>query len=154
MAATPAATVALTGPPAPQRRYWSPWRVLFLVGSAATLYLLLPKILDVLDRWTELQTISKPWFVVMLGFEIGSFFCMWWLIRVALPQADWFTAGTSQMAGRRGDQGRSRRGRHRRRAAVPDAGRQWGADGHGGLDDGRHLDRVHRDPVRPALPSP
>jgi uncharacterized protein (TIRG00374 family) len=92
-------TDGLTGPPAPQRRYWSPWRVLFLIGSAATLYLLLPKILDVLDRWTELQTISKPWFVVMLGFEIGSFFCMWWLIRVALPQADWFIAGTSQMAG-------------------------------------------------------
>ncbi|HET9555764.1 MAG TPA: hypothetical protein VFS70_01410, partial [Actinomycetota bacterium] len=58
----------LTGPPAPTRRYWSPLRLLFLVFSAATLYLLLPKILDVLDRWTELQTISWPWFVVMLGF--------------------------------------------------------------------------------------
>lgn len=87
------------GPPAPQRRYWSPWRVLFLVGSALTLYLLLPKILDVLDAWTELRTISWPWFIVMLAFELGSFVCMWWLIRVALPQTDWFTASTSQMAG-------------------------------------------------------
>jgi uncharacterized protein (TIRG00374 family) len=90
---------ALTGPPAPQRRYWSPWRVVFLLFSLFTFYLLLPKVLDVLDRWTELQTISWPWFVVMLGFEIGSYTCMWWLIRVALPQADWFTAATSQMAG-------------------------------------------------------
>lgn len=86
-------------PPAPQRRYWSPWRVLFLSVTAFTLYLLLPKILDVLDRWTELRTISWPWFVVMLGFQVGSFACMWWLIRVALPQTDWFTAATSQMAG-------------------------------------------------------
>jgi uncharacterized protein (TIRG00374 family) len=87
------------GPPAPQRRYWSPWRVLFLVGSAFTLYLLLPRVLDVLDAWTELRTISWPWFIVMLVFELGSFVCMWWLIRVALPQTDWFTASTSQMAG-------------------------------------------------------
>jgi uncharacterized protein (TIRG00374 family) len=35
----------------------------------------------------------------MLAFEIGSYTCMWWLIRIALPQADWFTAATSQMAG-------------------------------------------------------
>src|SRR6187397_205832 len=87
------------GPPAAQRRYWSPWRVVFLFFSAFTFYLLLPKVLDVLDRWTELQTISWPWFIVMLGFEVGSYACMWWLIRVALPQADWFTAATSQMAG-------------------------------------------------------
>jgi uncharacterized protein (TIRG00374 family) len=86
-------------PPAPQRRYWSPWRIVFLFFSLFTLYLLLPKVLDVLDRWTELKTISWPWFVVMLGFEIGSYTCMWWLIRIALPQADWFTASTSQMAG-------------------------------------------------------
>jgi hypothetical protein len=91
--------VGLTGPPAPTRRYWSPLRLLFLVFSAATLYLLLPKILDVLDRWTELQTISWPWFVVMFGFQVGSFVCMWWLIRIALPQTDWFVAATSQMAG-------------------------------------------------------
>ena len=88
-----------TGPPAPQRRYWSPWRIAFLVFSAATLYLLLPQVLDVLDRWTELDAISWPWFVVMLGFQVGSFTCMWWLIRIALPQTDWFTAATSQMAG-------------------------------------------------------
>jgi uncharacterized protein (TIRG00374 family) len=88
-----------TGPPAAQRRYWSPWRVVFLVFSLFTLYLLLPKVLDVLDRWTELRTISWPWFLVMLGFEVGSYACMWWLIRVALPKVDWFTAATSQMAG-------------------------------------------------------
>ena len=88
-----------SGPPAPQRRYWSPWRVVFLFVSAVTLYLLLPRILDVFDAWTELQTISWPWFVVMAGFQLGSFVCMWWLIRIALPQADWFTAATSQMAG-------------------------------------------------------
>jgi uncharacterized protein (TIRG00374 family) len=88
-----------TGPPAPKRRYWSPWRIIFLLFSLFTLYLLLPKVLDVLDRWTELKTISWPWFVVMLLLEIGSYACMWWLIRVALPQADWFTASTSQMAG-------------------------------------------------------
>jgi len=88
-----------TGPPAPQRRYWSPWRIVFLVFSALTLYLLLPKVLDVLDAWTELRNISWPWFLVMLAFQTGSFVCMWWLIRIALPQIDWFTAATSQLAG-------------------------------------------------------
>ena len=90
-----------SGRPRPrhERRYWSPWRLVFLLFSAVTLYLLLPKVLDVLDAWTELQSISWPWFVVMLGFEVGSFACMWWLIRIALPQTDWFTASTSQMAG-------------------------------------------------------
>lgn len=86
-------------PPAAQRRYWSPWRVVFLVFSAFTFYLLLPRLLEVLDSWPELASISWPWFIVMLGSELGSFACMWWLIRVALPQTDWFTAATSQMAG-------------------------------------------------------
>ncbi len=87
------------GPPAAQRRYWSPWRVLFLIVSALTLYFLLPKIVDVFEGWDELEEISWPWFVVMLGFQVGSFTCMWWLIRIALPTTDWFTAATSQMAG-------------------------------------------------------
>jgi uncharacterized protein (TIRG00374 family) len=82
-----------------ERRYWSPWRILFLLFSAFTLYLFLPKVLDVLDEWPELTTISWPWFVVMFLLQVGSFACMWWLIRVALPETDWFTAATSQMAG-------------------------------------------------------
>jgi hypothetical protein len=31
--------------------------------------------------------------------EIGSFMCMWWLIRIALPGVSWFTAGTAQLSG-------------------------------------------------------
>jgi uncharacterized protein (TIRG00374 family) len=82
-----------------ERRYWSPWRVVFLLFSLTTLYLLLPKVLDVFDRWPELATISWAWFVVMFLCQVGSFACMWWLIRIALPETDWFTAATSQMAG-------------------------------------------------------
>jgi len=82
-----------------ERRYWSPWRIVFLIFSMLTLYLLLPKILDVFNKWPELSAISPAWFVVMFLCLIGSFACMWWLIRIALPETDWFTAATSQMAG-------------------------------------------------------
>jgi uncharacterized protein (TIRG00374 family) len=82
-----------------ERRYWSPWRLVFLAVSALTLYALLPKLLDVLDQWPELTSISLPWFVVMFLCQVASYACMWWLIKVALPEVDWFTAATAQLSG-------------------------------------------------------
>lgn len=55
------------------------------------------RVLDVLTSAERLRTIRVGWFVVMVGLEIASFACMWWLIRIVLPGVSWFVAGTSQL---------------------------------------------------------
>jgi uncharacterized protein (TIRG00374 family) len=79
--------------------YFTKGRILFLFVSAATLYALAPKLLDVFAETPNLTRLSWPWLVVMVVVEIGSFVCMWWLIRIALPDVSWFVAGSAQLSG-------------------------------------------------------
>jgi hypothetical protein len=79
--------------------YFTKGRIAYLLVSAATLYALAPKLLDVFAETPNLTRLSWPWLLVMVIVEIGSFVCMWWLIRIALPDVSWFTASTAQLAG-------------------------------------------------------
>lgn len=93
-------TVADPGtPPDEKPTYFTKGRIAFLVVSGITLYLFAPRLIDVFAETPNLTRLSWPWLIVMVGLEIGSFVCMWWLIRIALPTVSWFTAGTAQLAG-------------------------------------------------------
>ena len=99
--ATLGATMPL-GPPIeaePARPPWWRilWRLLFLLLSAAALYVLLPQLLDVWDQIPKLGDLNRIWFAAVILLEAGSFACQWKLTRTALPMVSWFVAGTAQL---------------------------------------------------------
>jgi uncharacterized protein (TIRG00374 family) len=83
--------------PATPSTRWSLTRALFLLLSLVALYVLFPRLADVLSTAPRLRHVSPEWFVVMAVLMTGSFFCQWALIRCALPQVSWFVASTAQM---------------------------------------------------------
>lgn len=74
-------------------------RVILLLVTAVSLYLLLPKVLDVLSSWPALRGINLLWLALAVCFEALSFVALWTLQRIALGTRSWFAVGTSQLAG-------------------------------------------------------
>jgi len=72
-------------------------RVAMLAVAAFALYGLAPQILDMWATVPRLLGLSFLWFAVMLVLMAGSYACVWWLTRIALPQVSWFVAATSQL---------------------------------------------------------
>ena len=68
--------------------------VLLLSLFAPTIF---DKLLEVLSEAERLRTISPGWIVLMLVAEVLSFACLWWLMRILLPEVSWFVAATSQL---------------------------------------------------------
>lgn len=73
------------------------WSGLMLSIGAAALYVMQDQLREVLQSGDRLRTIRPGWFLVMLGLELASFTCLWWLTRIVLPQVSWFLASTSQL---------------------------------------------------------
>lgn len=69
----------------------------FLALAVTALYLFSPQILDVVTSAERIRTIRPAWFLVMVLLEVLSFTCVWWLIRIVLPEVSWFVASTSQL---------------------------------------------------------
>jgi uncharacterized protein (TIRG00374 family) len=74
-------------------------RVAFLIFALATLYALAPRILDVWSELPQLQRVHFWWFPVMFVLEAASMTCVWWLVRIALPQVPWRVAATAHLTG-------------------------------------------------------
>ncbi len=72
-------------------------RGVFLALGALSLYMLHPKVIEVVSSAERFQTIHARWFVVMLAMEAASFVCTWWLLRIVLPRVSWFVSATSQL---------------------------------------------------------
>jgi hypothetical protein len=73
-------------------------RVLALCVTAASLYLLLPSLLQVFSSWRQLQRLSPYWIVPAVLCEAASFVSLWGLQRIALRTKSWFAVGTSQLS--------------------------------------------------------
>ena len=73
-------------------------RVVLLLVTAVSLYLLLPKVLDVLSSWPQLRGINLLWLGLAVCFEALAFVALWTLQRIALGTRSWFAVGTSQLA--------------------------------------------------------
>jgi uncharacterized membrane protein YbhN (UPF0104 family) len=73
------------------------WRIVLLLVSAVSLYLLAPKLIDMFTSWPKLKTLEPWWVLLALGFEAMSFVSLWELDRIAFRTPSWFTVGTSQL---------------------------------------------------------
>ena len=73
-------------------------RILLLLVTALSLYLLAPKVISVLASWPQLKTLKPGWLALAVLFEVMSYLSLWTMQRVALHATSWFAVGTSQLA--------------------------------------------------------
>ena len=73
-------------------------RILMLLLTAVSLYLLFPALVSVLGSWKDLERVNPLWFVAVVTTETLSLVCFWNLQRIALRTKAWFSVATSQLA--------------------------------------------------------
>jgi putative heme transporter len=84
--------------PPPARRAIA-GRLVFLLVTLVSLYVLWPSLLKVFSAWPELLTLNPGWFVVMFLAELASYGCIWALQRLALRTQAWRPVITAHLAG-------------------------------------------------------
>jgi hypothetical protein len=93
---------AVTDPGRDRGRRMTGWqiakRVLLLIVTGLSLYLLAPKVISLLASWPQLKTLKPGWLGLALLFESMSYLSLWSMQRVALHATSWFAVGTSQLA--------------------------------------------------------
>jgi uncharacterized protein (TIRG00374 family) len=93
----PASELLVTIPPASRKGVAG--RVALILVAGISLYVFAPSLVDVYSSWDEVVTLQPLWLLAILGFQVASFSCMWFLQRMALRTTDWFGVITSQLAG-------------------------------------------------------
>jgi hypothetical protein len=86
-------------PPRPPRITGPRRRLIGLIATAIGFYVVWPALLHTVEASTEVSTIRAWWFVLMAVLEVGSFFCVWWLLALSLRTSRWYLVITSQLAG-------------------------------------------------------
>jgi uncharacterized protein (TIRG00374 family) len=90
-------------PPREEPKRGKPWRVIFrvvlLLATAVSLYLLFPSLVEVFTQWRSLGELSPWWLLLAVLFEATSTTALWELWRIALRTPSWFGVGTAQLAG-------------------------------------------------------
>lgn len=72
-------------------------RIALLAVGGISLYLFLPRLLDVFEQAPQLENIQWRWFLLMGALMTGAFVALWELTRIAVPGISWFVASTSQL---------------------------------------------------------
>jgi uncharacterized protein (TIRG00374 family) len=73
-------------------------RGLLLAITAVSLYLLAPALIGVFGAFDELDEINPLWFLAMVALQVGSFACMWGILRLAVRAHHWRPVILSQLA--------------------------------------------------------
>src|SRR5829696_4914688 len=73
-------------------------RGLLLAVTGISLYLLAPALIAVFGAFDELDEISPLWFAAMVALQVGSFGCMWGILRLAVRAHRWGPVISSQLA--------------------------------------------------------
>jgi uncharacterized protein (TIRG00374 family) len=73
-------------------------RGLLFAVTAISLYLLAPALIGVFGAFDELDEISPLWFIAMVALQVGSFACMWGILRLAVRAHHWTPVILSQLA--------------------------------------------------------
>src|SRR5829696_6654024 len=73
-------------------------RGLLLAVTGISLYLLAPALIGVFGAFDELDEINPLWFVAMVALQVGSFGCMWGILRLAVRARQWGPVILSQLA--------------------------------------------------------
>ena len=74
-------------------------RLVFLLITLISLYVLWPSLLKVFRAWPELLSLNPAWFPVMFAAEVASFVCIWALQRLALRCREWRPVIAAHLAG-------------------------------------------------------
>lgn len=74
-------------------------RVVGLIITAVTLYLVAPSVLEVLGSFDQVSRLQPLWLLLVFGCQVASFACLWSLQRLILRTPAWFPIVTSQLAG-------------------------------------------------------
>ncbi|HEU5214280.1 MAG TPA: YbhN family protein [Gaiellaceae bacterium] len=85
------------------RGHRKPWRVivrvLLLLATAVSLYLLFPSLVELFTQWRSLGELDPWWLLLAVVFEAASVMSLWEVQRIALRTPSWFAVGTAQLAG-------------------------------------------------------
>jgi uncharacterized protein (TIRG00374 family) len=73
-------------------------RGLLFAVTAISLYLLAPALIAVFGAFDELDEISPLWFLAMVALQVGSFACIWGILRLAVRTDQWRPVILSQLA--------------------------------------------------------
>jgi uncharacterized protein (TIRG00374 family) len=73
-------------------------RGLLFAVTAISLYLLAPALIGVFGAFDELDEISPLWFLAMVALQVGSFACMWGILRLSVRAHEWRPVILSQLA--------------------------------------------------------
>jgi putative heme transporter len=73
-------------------------RILALALTGLVLYGVAPAVVDVLGGWRNLDEVAPQWWIAVLLTQVGGWFCLWALQRLALHTRPWFGVVTSQLA--------------------------------------------------------
>jgi uncharacterized protein (TIRG00374 family) len=80
-----------------------PWRVivrvLLLLATAVSLYLLFPSLVELFTQWRSLADLDPWWLLLAVVFEGVSLTALWEVQRIALRTPSWFAVATAQLAG-------------------------------------------------------
>jgi uncharacterized protein (TIRG00374 family) len=80
-----------------------PWRVIFrvllLLATAVSLYLLFPSLVELFTNWRSLADLEPWWLLLAVVFEATSLTALWEMQRIALRTPSWFAVATAQLAG-------------------------------------------------------
>ena len=90
---------AMLGHCAPRRQRSPVGRVVLLVITALSLYLLAPRIGEVFAAWNRLGRVHVLWMIPAVFGAISSFACIWVVQAIALGSRNWFAIVTTQLAG-------------------------------------------------------
>ena len=74
-------------------------RLVFLLFTLISLYVLWPSLLKVFRTWPELLTLNPAWFLVLFAAELASFGAIWTLQRLALRSREWRPVIAAHLAG-------------------------------------------------------
>jgi hypothetical protein len=95
-----AVAVAPEPEPRVRRNLWRVgFRVVLLLATALSLYLLFPSLVDLFTQWRSLADLDPWWLLLALLFEAVSITALWEVQRIALRTPSWFAVGTAQLAG-------------------------------------------------------
>lgn len=73
-------------------------RAVLLGITAASIYLVIPSVVQTFGSWPEVQELQEGSLLLMVGFTIASLVCFWILIGLCLRSKAWLLMATSQLA--------------------------------------------------------
>lgn len=70
---------------------------IFLLLSGIVVWLLWDRLIDIFSAGERIGQVSLPTYGLMIVIELASFFCVWWMFKILLPNTTWKNVAVSQL---------------------------------------------------------